>query len=237
MNRFRDYHVLVKAFPPGRNLHMWCTWDNQSYLNGLDEQPVLERFRIRHFWGGAYKRLLVRGPAPLTVKIVRNYSFNTILCGVFLDLLEERPDPYFPPPKARVAPAGEGDRTVPEPPPPVEDRLLAALEDPSVQGLPWWASGSREAYGALLRGWTEKGAQPPRDRAARWAAMGLACYRLGLFAEWEAYLQRQGLRTSRSIEKAVRWDGTSASCRGAGRFFVEGVVRNPEPSQQKEGDR
>ena len=50
---------------------------------------------MRDFWNGAYKRFLVRGPTDITIHVSRNHSFNAILAGVFLDLVDEEPVPYF----------------------------------------------------------------------------------------------------------------------------------------------
>ncbi len=61
----------------------------------FDQKPELAHARIQDFWGGVYKRFLVRGPTKLTVQINRNDSFNTMLSGVMLDLVDELPPPYY----------------------------------------------------------------------------------------------------------------------------------------------
>jgi hypothetical protein len=61
----------------------------------FDRKPELALARASDFYGGVYKRFLVRGPAKLTVQVNRNYSFNTILAGVMLDLVDELPPPYY----------------------------------------------------------------------------------------------------------------------------------------------
>ena len=73
-NRMRDYRVSIRRYPgdvPLRN------------LDGVEAWPELSRARIRDFWGGVYKRFMVSGPQTLTIEVNRNYSFNTILAGVF----------------------------------------------------------------------------------------------------------------------------------------------------------
>ena len=37
----------------------------------------------------------MRGPTELTIRVARNWSFNTLLAGVMLDPIDERPPPYF----------------------------------------------------------------------------------------------------------------------------------------------
>ncbi len=85
-NRWRDYRLSVRPHAVGQPL---------NDITGFEQQPELARARIRDFWGGVYKRFLVRGPREITIEVNRNYSYNTILAGVFLDLVDEQPPPYF----------------------------------------------------------------------------------------------------------------------------------------------
>lgn len=85
-NRYRDYRVAIYEHP----VNNWL-----RDITGLERQPVLARGRIRDFWGGVYKRYLVQGPRTLTIHVSRNHSFNTILPAVMLDLVDEKPPPYF----------------------------------------------------------------------------------------------------------------------------------------------
>ena len=98
-NRFRDYTVSIRPHPGHASLDVYkdgCiiigSWVD---VGGFDEKPELAGARIREFWGGVYKQFLVRGPVKLMFEINRNYSFNTILAGVMLDLVDELPPPYF----------------------------------------------------------------------------------------------------------------------------------------------
>ena len=85
-NRWRDYRVSVRAHP--NNLRL-------DSIKGFAGWPELASGRIRDFRGGVWKRFLVRGPQDFTVEVQRNHSFNTVLSGVFLDRLDEKPAPYF----------------------------------------------------------------------------------------------------------------------------------------------
>jgi hypothetical protein len=52
-----------------------------------DRQPTLARGRVQDFLGGEYQCFVVTGPAQYHLKINRNYSFNTMCEGVFVDRL------------------------------------------------------------------------------------------------------------------------------------------------------
>jgi hypothetical protein len=41
--------------------------------------------RVTDFWGGVYKKFLVRGPDKYLFKLERNGSWSTIMSGVFVD--------------------------------------------------------------------------------------------------------------------------------------------------------
>lgn len=98
--RFRDYMieirrydstlpediVLAKQVPEKFNLKWDCrTKDIENVLR----QPVLAKARVRDFCGGVYKTFAVQGSGTFYVRVSRNWSFNTILNGVFSDKLVE----------------------------------------------------------------------------------------------------------------------------------------------------
>jgi hypothetical protein len=85
-NRWRDYHVSVRARPQDVP---------QSSIDGWEKWPELARSRIHDFRGGVWKRFLVRGPQNLTIEVNRNFSYNTVVAGIFLDRMAEQPSPYF----------------------------------------------------------------------------------------------------------------------------------------------
>ena len=85
-NRWRDYQVTARTHPDEVPLES---------IDGFDKWPDAVSTRIHDFRGGVWKRFLVRGPQSVTIEVNRNASFNTILAGLFLDRLDERPAPYF----------------------------------------------------------------------------------------------------------------------------------------------
>ena len=101
-NRCRDYIVEVKQCKSDpeefKNEKYWSPgWVNskqepQTYSTKqilmADAQPTIVRTRVRDFRGGVYKNLVVSGPGRYWVKIAKNYSFNTICSGTFIDRLQ-----------------------------------------------------------------------------------------------------------------------------------------------------
>ena len=76
----RDYLLELKSYT-----NVPAEWENQ---------PTLARSRVQKFWGGEYQCFIVTGPAQYHLRIGRNYSFNTMCEGVFVDRLM---GPGFPP--------------------------------------------------------------------------------------------------------------------------------------------
>ena len=60
---------------------------NANVPTEWEKQPTLARARVQSFWGGEYQCFIVAGPAQYCLKIGRNYSFNTMCQGVFVDRL------------------------------------------------------------------------------------------------------------------------------------------------------
>ncbi len=52
-----------------------------------DKQPTLAQCRVQDFNGGVYKSFIVQGAGQYHLKIGRNYSYNTMCSGVFVDRL------------------------------------------------------------------------------------------------------------------------------------------------------
>jgi hypothetical protein len=247
-NRFRDYRISVRRHVPGpppaaevaENSPDYVQNFNLHDISGFDQQQEMARGRIRDFWGGVYKRFLVRGPIEITVCVNRNHSHNTMLEGVFLDLVDERPVPYFhtlaewrtlqqaraEEQKALEAEAANGARA---------ERFRAAASEDEAAGrlfeelgrMPlvhavWWAQESRPFYAAVLRWAVPRMASAEDDdaknRFARIAAT--CCYQLGLYEEWDDGQAQIGVRSARRIEKALRWDGVTYSYQGKGYEIV-----------------
>ena len=212
-NRLRDYRFSLRPHPAPLPLNS---------IEGFDAWPELAHGRIRDFWGGVYKRFLVRGPQTLTVQINRNYSFNTILAAVFLDALSETPEPYFSQPKitlaqtrvaSNVAPPADSEAATVE-------LLWHELERVQRENPAWWATEGREVYARLLP-WLE--AARTEASAAELpqvlARLGSCYYQLCQFEAWEALQKKRGLTPAREIEKALTWDGDSDSS-GYGRAAI-----------------
>lgn len=87
-NRYRDYVIRVKDFGPMTEENI--TFVHKTTRETIDKTRLVEaetlcRSRVCNFWGGVYKRFLLKGNRIYVVEIDRNYSFNTTVSGVFLD--------------------------------------------------------------------------------------------------------------------------------------------------------
>ncbi len=231
-NRFRDYWFSIRPHPAGTPLHD---------IQGFDRWPKAARGRMQDFWNGVYKRFLVRGPCEITVHQNRNHSHNTIMAGVFLDLVDEYPVPYFKTVQAHEAeeakreekrtamlrevrtPGGRARRFAPaKTEAEAARRLFAELEAMHLWNPVWQMTDGRGAYARLLK-WllseierTEAG--PARRPLYR---MATTCYyHLGRYEKWEAGQTLLGLTTARQVEKALRWDQKTYSYQGKGFHIV-----------------
>ena len=231
--RFRDYEISIRPHPGRASLdqRIGNTTVMRSFYDIVEfaQKPELAHARAHDFWGGVYKRFLVRGPAKLTIQVNRNYSFNTILPGVMLDLVDELPPPYF---QTREqweqaqkdrAEAGTISCATAKDAAAAAQQLAAALPQMQFKNPAWWADNKRRIYQPLLR-WqlAQKATNHP-------AALASCFYQLNLFADWEKQLKVQKLIPAREIERALRWDGVTYSCAGMGNQMVrEYLQKNPE---------
>lgn len=237
--RFRDYRVLIR----GHGIA------NDSSDKALDETgAVLARSRIHEFaGGGVYVRFLIHGPGVYTFEIDRNYSQNAILAGVFLDLPDEFPPPYFcdlagwktardqrgrereeelrrwSDPSHRftsVSPASDLEAV---------DLLWDQLQRACLRNEIWAATASRPFFRELAV-WYGHAALTNTDRAKVEANRRLATcyYRLDLYRQWEDCLKKMGLTPARSIENALRWDHVTDSYRGREFRVIRDVVEARE---------
>jgi hypothetical protein len=181
-NRYRDYLVSIRASASPTNL---------LSFDGFDQQPELARSRIKNFWFGCYKRFLVKGPATLTIRIGRNYSYSTMLAAVMLDSIDPFPQPYFagriPSPAAPSTPADE----------------LEDLADQTLQADPQSAVWLHAVHVKLLRWYRAHPTPPTLSSSLRPLNI---MYRLHYYEPWETSQQKLGLLTARQIEKSLRWD-------------------------------
>jgi len=224
-NRYRDFCVSVRPHATERYL---------NDISGFDREPELARGRMRDFWGGAYKRFLVRGPTEITIEVGRNHSFCTILAGVFLDLVDEEPVPYFhgleewkilcakqEKDRQSLRAQTPADRAARFQPGQSEAeaalRLFAELERTRLINPVWWAREGRRFYAPVLR-WTRSAVKntPAGPEIQRLLARATTCYyQLGIFEKWEQGQVALGKTPARQIEKGIRWDGIT-ECGGKG---------------------
>jgi len=238
-NRFRDYPLSIRRPPAGTPV---------GDLSGYDNWPELARGRVVDFWSGVYKRFLVWGPGEIVIRVSRNHSFNTILEGVMLDLVDELPVPYYFDRVSWEHLAGEREallgRPTSVPPatdgpegllqPPVSDTAAAVALFEELHRIQfvnpsWWATSTRPAYAALARWYlkqsTEAVAVTAEDKAL-YAHLATCLYNLGLYSRWEAALTRAGITPARQIEKALRWDGKTYSFQGKGYAVIRAYLEN-----------
>jgi len=237
--RFRDYQISIRPHPGRASLDQQIgkTFIMRSFYDivEFDQKPELAHARANDFYNGVYKRFLVRGPAKLTVQVNRNYSFNTILPGVMLDLVDELPPPYYctrqewelkqskaVPEKSSSAlvPAGTAAEAA--------QRLATALAEVRFKNEAWWAENKRRFYLPLLR-W-----QLTETNQTNTPALASSYYQLNLFADWEKQLQAQGITPAREIEQAIRWDGVTYSCAGMGNQMISDYIKaHPENNHSR----
>jgi hypothetical protein len=82
------------------------------------------------FGGGVYKTFVVSGARDYHIRIARNYSFNTIVSGVFIDKIAGPASKYDTMPMWYMA-----DRQLPRPVVPDSERLALSSSNPLVAAL------------------------------------------------------------------------------------------------------
>ena len=199
LNRFRDFRLSLR--PLRKSLPL----KNTSYF---DQQPELAQSRIRNFWGGVWKRFLVRGPLLLGVEVNRNNSYCTILSAVTLDPVEEEPSPYFGHlSQKREMPLAQTRKPTSE----IEEanRLFDKLAAVRQTNPVWWAVNGGRYYLPLLRWYRAHSSPSGTAGNLLTARLGTCYYQAGMFAAWEACQNKRGLTSARQIEKQLRWDGVT----------------------------
>ncbi|NNM85033.1 MAG: hypothetical protein HKL96_04655 [Phycisphaerales bacterium] len=252
-DRDRDYLISAEVLPPGAGV--------ESIMSQYGSAPFYDHSaeivgRLVNFWGGVWYRFLVRGPMVMLIRVGRNYSFNTILAGAMLDPLNEHPAPYYygmaawrrrlrQLSKARLALRNRWLKIGNTPQKhaglaasksSLASRLLRDEEFILHENSQVWAGSNQMVCALLLRWYTAKyGRQMFRARKPTQAVVARIDYRLGLFSAWEALEGRQGIMTSRHIEKGLRWDQWSDSYRGvefsAIRKYVKGARGPPDAAK------
>ncbi len=90
-NRDRDYAISMLPLPA--SYHFGTALDPNTAP--LARMRGTAQSRVVNFWGGVWKRFLVRGPMKLAIRVAKNYSLNTILQAAMLDPLAQHPAPYY----------------------------------------------------------------------------------------------------------------------------------------------
>lgn len=239
-DRNRDY--VVSMLPLAASHHF-------GKLFSLDTAPLARmhgtaQAQVVNFWGGLWKRFLVRGPMKLAIRVAKNCSFDTILQAAMLDPLSQHPAPYYYGHSAwqahekrrwnfrtKLVAAWQSGQLSDDPPTRTGDgglatarRIIQILNVVEHRDLAVWAANQRFAYGSILRWCLAKyGANLPTSHAA---VIAEKCYyRLSLFRRWEALEKSQGITTSRQIEKGLRWDRWRDSFRGLEFRTIRGYVK------------
>jgi sugar lactone lactonase YvrE len=236
VNRFRDYEISIRPHPGRSSLDIITPKYSimRSFYDIVDfnKKPELAHARIDNFWGGVYKRFLVRGPTTLTIQVNRNYSFNTLLNGVMLDLVDELPPPYYQTKQdwqqKQAQQAKERGQISGQPQSSPDDFKPAATEAEAagrmfeeLQQLPlknetWWAVNKRRFYLPLLRWYLKNNVGSEPSQFTETSPLATCYYQLGLYPQWEESLKTLGIVPARAIEKSLRWDGVTYSYAGKG---------------------
>jgi hypothetical protein len=82
-NRFRDYLLTLYRY----KIPVDLTEKETPPFYQPDNLKPLGRARVCDFWGGVYKIFIVAGPGDYLLRIEKNNSFNTNVCGIFIDKL------------------------------------------------------------------------------------------------------------------------------------------------------
>ena len=221
-NRKRDYRVSIRHHNEDKSL---------DDIDDFYQQPELATARFRDFRSSVWKRFLVRGPQELTVEVSKNYGFNTLLAGIMLDELKEKPAPYFRTvtqdqvleaklDKTKAFRVGETSSTRSQRFAPVTteegaaNRLFAELDWLRVTNPTWWAQSSRKFYLPLTLWYGQqmkydklREVKDKKQNATTAARLGTCYWALRMFSMWEQQERGNGLTTARDIEKSLRWDG------------------------------
>ena len=80
-------HGPLASDPPGLPPGPIAMPSTASVSPAWYASPVLARARVKDFYGGVYKSFDVSGPGTFLLTIRRNWSWNTICSGVFIDRL------------------------------------------------------------------------------------------------------------------------------------------------------
>jgi hypothetical protein len=207
----RDFIVDVRQHPK-----------EDSVENDLSfhHEPTLATARVCSFYGGVWKRFLVRGPIDITVRISRNHSLNANFSALALDSIHQYAPPYFSPNAPALAGiAYDPNLAVPENTGPKCGALVGLLR--AADGLFYQiAQARRDARACFARNSAEL-AIVARAYTAAYATLGryrraergcrealsVCFWGTCLFERAEAMEVALGMKPARNIELALKWGG------------------------------
>jgi hypothetical protein len=248
-NRDRDYVVSMLPLAASHHSGTVFSLDTAS----LARMHGTAQSRVVNFWGGDWKRFLVRGPMKLAIRVAENYSINTILQAAMLDPLSQHPAPYYFGHRAwqeretqrrefrnQLVAACATGKLFDDPPGgktggvglALTRRILHVMNllehrDPAV-----WAANQRFAYLSILRWCMARcGSIPKYSEAAQIAEKSY--FHLDLFRRWEAAERSRGILTSRAIEKGLRWGRMHFYYRGLEAVTIRNFVKGLKGSRRK----
>jgi Two component regulator propeller len=211
------------------------------------DSTVSASTRATNFWNGVYKRFLVRGPDKVTVKLARNYSVDTTVAGVFLDLPDQRPPPYFESVEKWQERRANKQKMIVDLSRQWNDshsfddlqfnpcndewsiasEIMANLDmlqdwNPSI-----WAANHHRAAVEVARLCQANTAQEKTAEATKLYSKSL--YEAGLFSGAEAAQMSVDGLTTRKIEKGLKWDHSIPAYSGRGfKTVTDYLAAHPE---------
>ena len=258
-NRDRDYAVSAIPLPAG---YHFGTASRPNTVP-LAKMRGITQGRVVNFWGGVWKRFLVRGPMKLAIRVAKNYSLNTILQAAMLDPLAEHPAPYYYGYRAwqihekqkaefrtRLIAAWRsgqipwhrhpGDDPVGNPSTKSSNQHSGALAANIIQALnllehraPVVWAANQELDFTLLLRWCAANYGAIPKTPATAAIAEQCYYHLGLFHRWEAVEKSRGMLTSRQIEEGLRWNPETAFLSVNGFHAIRSYLRDPNKEEGK----
>ena len=198
--------------------------------------------RVVNFWGGVWKRFLVRGPMKLAIRVDKNYSLNTTLDGVSLDFINEHPFPYYYGHRAwqihekqrvefrthLIAAWQRGQASWHRHPadgacPPVNradtaglamaHHILQIMNLLEHRNPTTWTANEELAYTEVLRWCVASYGEIPKNKSTA-TILGKCYFRLGMFRCWAEVENHLGCRTPLQIDESLPWDGINTNFLG-----------------------
>ncbi len=210
-NACRDFPICVRRHPRRDVVENDLSFHSEPNLAGT---------RACLFYGGVWKRFLVRGPIDITVRISRNHSLNANFSALALDSIHQYAPPYFSPNAPALAGiAYNPNLAVPENTGPkcgalvglsrAADRALYQIAQ-ARRGAPEVFTANSADFAILSRVYAAASTLLERHRRAEREcreALSACFWGTCLFERAEAMEVALGMKPARSIELALKWGG------------------------------